>query len=76
MIGQRGIKTESQGPPIRYDAIDRRLATLAVHALRLNASVHMPLICGPAGGTWDKIELIIVRTLCERNVLVTVYDFD
>jgi O-acetyl-ADP-ribose deacetylase (regulator of RNase III) len=76
MIGQHGIKTGSQGPPIRYNAVEQCLTTLAEHALRLSASVHMPRIgCGLAGGTWDKIEPIITRTLCERDVPVTVYDF-
>jgi O-acetyl-ADP-ribose deacetylase (regulator of RNase III) len=76
MIGQHGIKAGSQGPPIRYDAVQRCLTTLAEHALRLGASVHMPRIgCGLAGGSWDKIEPIITRTLCERDIPVTVYDF-
>jgi len=45
-------------------------------ALELDAFVHMPRIgCGLAGGTWDRIEPIIVRALCEHDVAVTVYDF-
>ena len=44
--------------------------------LDLGASVHMPGIgCGVAGGTWDRIEPIIFRTLRERDVAVNVYDF-
>lgn len=76
MIGQHGIKGGSQGPPIRYAAVEQCLTTLAEQALRLGASVHMPRIgCGLAGGTWDKIEPIITGTLGERDVAVTVYDF-
>jgi O-acetyl-ADP-ribose deacetylase (regulator of RNase III) len=76
MIGQRGIKAGSAGPPIRYEAIERCLESLADKALELEASVHMPRIgCGLAGGTWDRIEPIVVRTLCERDVEVTVYDY-
>lgn len=53
MVGQRGIKTGSAGPPIRYDAVEQCLASLADQAQELGASVHMPRIgCGLAGGTW------------------------
>lgn len=75
MIGQHGTKTGSNGPPIRYEAVEACLSTLAGEAQRLRASVHMPRIgCGLAGGTWDRIEPIIVRTLCAQDVPVTVYD--
>jgi O-acetyl-ADP-ribose deacetylase (regulator of RNase III) len=77
MIGQHGIKRGSSGPPIRYDAVDRCLATLGDEAIRLDASVHMPRIgCGLAGGRWDRIEALVFAQLCERDVHVTVYDFD
>ncbi|MFD1322777.1 macro domain-containing protein [Micromonospora sonneratiae] len=76
MVGQRGIRTGSNGPPIRYDAVERCLVALCDQVLALEASVHMPRIgCGLAGGSWQRIEPIIVRTLCERGVAVTVYDF-
>jgi O-acetyl-ADP-ribose deacetylase (regulator of RNase III) len=75
MIGQHGIKRAAAGPPIRYDAVAQCLASLADHALRLEASVHMPRIgCGLAGGRWEQIEPIIVTELCERDIVVTVYD--
>ncbi|WP_117212724.1 macro domain-containing protein [Allorhizocola rhizosphaerae] len=77
MIAQHGMKTGSAGPPIRYPAVERCLSTVGDEALRLRASVHMPRIgCGLAGGTWDRIEPIIERTLAQRDVAVTVYDFD
>lgn len=76
MIGQRGIKTGSKGPPIRYEAIEQCLQTLTEEALKLEASVHMPRIgCGLAGGKWERIEPIIARTLLARGVSVFVYDF-
>lgn len=51
MIGQRGTRTGSNGPPVRYDAIERCLAALAEHTEQLDASVHMPRSgCGLAGG--------------------------
>lgn len=77
MIGQHGIKAGSSGPPIRYDAVEHCLNALAEQVLDLDASVHTPRIgCGLAGGTWDRIEPIILRTLCGRDIAVTVYDFD
>ncbi|MET9882314.1 macro domain-containing protein [Streptomyces sp. NPDC006430] len=75
MVGQRGIRTDSGGVPIRYDAVERCLAALTEHAVERGASVHMPRIgCGLAGGTWPRIEPLITRTLCARGVVVTVYD--
>ncbi|MFB6810264.1 macro domain-containing protein [Streptomyces sp. NPDC056387] len=76
MVGQRGIRTGSGGPPIRYDAVERCLTALAGHALERGASVHMPRIgCGLAGGKWSRIEPLVTGTLCARDVAVTVYDF-
>ncbi|WP_328788995.1 MULTISPECIES: macro domain-containing protein [unclassified Streptomyces] len=75
MVGQRGIRTGSGGPPVRYDAVERCLAALADRAVELGASVHMPRIgCGLAGGKWSRIEPLIANTLCARDVEVTVYD--
>jgi O-acetyl-ADP-ribose deacetylase (regulator of RNase III) len=76
MVGQHGIRTGSSGPPIRYDALELCLTRVAEHAVTLSASVHMPRIgCGLAGGRWELVEPIIVRTLCARDVATTVYDF-
>lgn len=76
IIGQKGIKTGSNGVPVRYDAIEEALGKLSNEALLLNASVHMPRIgCGLAGGKWEEIEPIIERTLLVKNVEVYVYDF-
>ncbi|TNM31149.1 macro domain-containing protein [Streptomyces sedi] len=75
MIGQHGTKTGSNGPPIRYEAVERCLTVVAERALAEGASVHMPRIgCGLAGGKWERIEPIIQRTLCGRGVPTTVYD--
>jgi O-acetyl-ADP-ribose deacetylase (regulator of RNase III) len=77
MIGQRGIRTGSNGVPVRYEAIDAALARLADKALELGASVHMPRIgCGLAGGRWSRIEPLITERLVGRGVPVTVYDHD
>ncbi|SBT66206.1 O-acetyl-ADP-ribose deacetylase (regulator of RNase III), contains Macro domain [Micromonospora sediminicola] len=75
MVGQRGMRRGSGGPPIRYDAVERCLTALADHAEELGASVHMPRIgCGLAGGSWQRIEPLVLRTLCARDISVTVYD--
>ncbi|MEU4237288.1 hypothetical protein [Actinoplanes sp. NPDC026619] len=77
VIGQHGMRTGSKGPPIRYEAVERGLAAVAVHAKALEASVHMPRIgCGLAGGRWERIEPLIIAALCAQDVPVTVYDFD
>jgi O-acetyl-ADP-ribose deacetylase (regulator of RNase III) len=77
MIGQHGLKREGSKPPIRYEAIEAALKLVAEEAMTHSASVHMPRIgCGLAGGTWDKIEPIILRNLCNNGVEVFVYDFE
>ncbi|MDO3686776.1 macro domain-containing protein [Micromonospora sp. C28ISP2-4] len=75
MVGQRGMRRGSAGPPIRYDAVERCLTAVAEHAEALGASVHMPRIgCGLAGGSWQRIEPLIRRALSDRGIPVTVYD--
>ncbi|QDT90363.1 macro domain-containing protein [Gimesia algae] len=76
MIGQRGMKIGSKGPPVRYPAIEQSLKSVADKARELSASVHMPRIgCGLAGGKWDMIEPLIEQTLCTAEIKVYVYDF-
>ncbi|MEV6636139.1 Appr-1-p processing protein [Actinoplanes sp. NPDC051470] len=77
MVGQHGLKAGSAGPPVRYDAIEKCLHTVAAEAARLGASVHLPRVgCGLSGGRWDRVEPLIVAALCQRDIPVTVYDFD
>ena len=77
MIAQHGVRGGSRTAPIRYEAVEECLSKVSVKAVELGASVHMPRIgCGLAGGKWERIELIIVKTLCEADVPVTVYDFE
>lgn len=76
MIGQHGMTGGSKGPPIRYEAVEACLDKVSLKAQEPGASIHMPRIgCGLAGGKWELIEPLIVKTLCEKNVPVTVYDF-
>jgi O-acetyl-ADP-ribose deacetylase (regulator of RNase III) len=75
MIGQRGTRTGSKGVPVRYEAIDTALETLAERAGELGATVHMPRIgCGLAGGKWSRVEPLIEERLVRRGIPVTVYD--
>ncbi len=77
MIAQQGIKTGSNGVPIRYEAVRECLEKIAKEAQLLSASIHMPRIgCGLAGGKWEKIEPIIQETLIQKELDVYVYDFD
>lgn len=76
MIAQQGMKTGSNGAPIRYEALEKCLEKLAIEAKALNASIHMPRIgCGLAGGKWEMVEPIILENLSKNDIEVTVYDF-
>lgn len=77
LIGQHKINKDENGEaPIRYNAIEEGLKAVASFAIENNLSVHMPRIgCGLAGGTWEVIEPIILKTLSENDLEVTVYDF-
>jgi O-acetyl-ADP-ribose deacetylase (regulator of RNase III) len=76
MIGQRNITPDENGnPPVRYEAISQALSKVAAFAAEKNGSVHMPRIgCGLAGGTWDKMEPVIIGELANKGIPVTVYD--
>lgn len=74
MIAQQGMKTGSNGVPIRYKAVEQCLNQIAIEAEKLNASIHMPRIgCGLAGGKWEMIEPILAETLLHYDL--DVYDF-
>lgn len=77
LIGQHKTMNSSEGlPPIRYEAILTGLQTVGDFAAKTQATIHMPRIgCGLAGGTWDKVEPLIIKALIEKNIAVTVYDF-
>ena len=76
LIGQHKVnKDENGNAPIRYEAVRTGLSKIGVFAKEHDASIHMPRIgCGLAGGTWDKIEPIIMETLTDKNIPVLVYD--
>lgn len=75
LIAQHEIRHALSGPPIRYDALVQCLSQLQLLASRHQASVHMPRIgCGLAGGTWDRVEPLLLDALCAHGIAVTVYD--
>jgi len=77
MIGQHKIKRFKGQIPIRYEAVEKCLSKVADYSKENNFSVHMPRIgCGLAGGNWSTIEQIIQKELIDRNIKVTVYDFE
>ena len=78
LIGQHKINRDENGnAPIRYEAILSGLELVGQFAIEKNATVHMPRIgCGLAGGTWDKIEPLIDKTLMTNGIETYVYDFN
>lgn len=78
LIGQHKINRDEKGnPPIRYEAISIGLEVVGQFAREKNATVHMPRIgCGLAGGTWDKIEPLIDKSLIANGTETYVYDFN
>jgi O-acetyl-ADP-ribose deacetylase (regulator of RNase III) len=77
LIGQHKINKDENGDaPIRYNAIEEGLEAVSDFAKTNNASIHMPRIgCGLAGGKWEMIEPIILKTLSNQDLKVVVYDF-
>jgi O-acetyl-ADP-ribose deacetylase (regulator of RNase III) len=76
MTAQHGYRATKAGPPIRYDALRECLAIVGHRARARDESVHMPRIgTGLAGGSWDRVELIIRDTLVAIGVNVTVYNW-
>jgi len=76
MIGQHGIRRTGGTPPIRYSAIVKCLEKVRDAAVKNNASVHLPYLMGAglAGGSWDKIESIIINEICHYNIQCVAYD--
>ena len=74
VVAQHGYGP-SATPRLRYAALRQGLAQVAAIARERGASVHMPRIgTGQAGGRWSIVRDIILESLIERGVPVTVYD--
>ena len=85
LIGQHSRIQDGEEKPIRYDAVRKGLAALAVAALYedendeeepwLRGQIHMPRIgCGRARGEWSEIEKILQEEVIARGIYVYVYD--
>ncbi len=75
MIGQHGIYTHGDVPPIRYAALRECLGRVCAFAQTQAASVQMPRFgCGLAGGDWEIISQIIEDELVQHGLSVTVLD--
>jgi O-acetyl-ADP-ribose deacetylase (regulator of RNase III) len=74
LVAQHGYG-ESSVPRIRYTAIENGLKQIATAASERSASVHMPRIgTGYGGGVWLVIQEIILNSLSQMGIPVTVYD--
>lgn len=75
MIAQKGLFPTANSPlPLKYNALRTCLSELADVGIRLNASIHLPLIgAGQARGSWEIIEGIIYDELILKNIPVTIY---
>lgn len=74
IVAQHGYGDATR-PRIRYAALREGLAAVAVTARERGASVHMPRIgTGQAGGQWSIVRELILETLVDAGVAVTVYD--
>jgi hypothetical protein len=76
MVGQRDIKEINGIPPVRYEAMEKCLEKVADLAIKYKASVNAPYLmgCGLAGGDWDKIENILIKTICSKDIPLILYD--
>lgn len=75
MIAQHGLRSKDNPVPLKYDALEKCLTTLAEGVRGLQdhrkISVHMPKIgSGLAGGHWPKIELLVDEVMWDLPVFV------
>ena len=74
VIAQNGYASAQRPVAVDYDALRRGLTQLA-DRLEPGTSVHMPRIgTGLGGGSWSEVAPIIEETLCDRGLVVNVYD--
>jgi len=72
MIAQEGIRWQGSIPPIRYEALNDCLKLAYEKAAKENLTVAMPRIgCVLSGGSWDKIEKIILATMTVESYVYT-----
>ena len=78
MIGQNGLRYNKYDvPAVNYAAIEVTLNKVCAMADARMVNVHMPRIgCSLAGGSWEIMELVILRVLRNYKCDVYVYDFE
>lgn len=75
LCAQRGISRVPRTTLLQYDALETCLGDAGVFATARGLKVQMPRIgCGLAGGTWTKVEPIVMAKLVDQGLDVTVYD--
>jgi len=74
MVAQNGVNSTLNSTPIKYWALSQCLTSVAERVRTTGELVVLPRIgCGLAGGNWELVEPILLRTVC-CTTLVTVYD--
>jgi O-acetyl-ADP-ribose deacetylase (regulator of RNase III) len=75
MLAQDGYAGLYKPVAVNYTALKLCLSAVANEALNTKAEVCCPRIgCGLGGGSWDAVEKLIERELCDRSVEVRVHD--
>lgn len=75
VVGQNLYPSGPDRIPLVYAALEKGLKHLREMIMAEDVTVHMPRIgAGLAGGSWERIEKIIIETLVNKGIPVTVYD--
>lgn len=76
MVAQEGYSSPGK-PAVDYEALVKCLDVVCLEALKLGASVHAPRFgAGLGGGAWSSIEPLILQSLAQKGIPVTIYDFN
>ena len=76
MLAQKGLFEKNGEIPLKYSHLRACLISLHDACLKLNASVHMPMIgAGQAKGDWNVIQGIIFDELVNKDIDVNIYVF-
>lgn len=77
LVGQEGLRRKGYPPPVRYEAIQTGLESVALFCQQRRAAVHAPKFgAGLAGGDWARIEALVMDTLVAEGIPVTIYEIE
>lgn len=78
LVGQRGIQSYYDLPPLRYQSIQEGLYRLRefMRDNNLTELVSGRIGCGLAGGEWFIMEMIINHVFKDTDISVTIYDIE